>query len=175
MTHPGSVLSPEVWLRDLFSSKSVTSGQVIRRKTRDIERYAGMDLFLSEARARGFQVIQNREQLVIFCNPGSCPPSPLTHVFRHGKTTRNLAKISGLTPAFRETPFSSKENGTKSASDFVPRCTRRKTPYIRDVPSGTMDINALVINGSDPGAVPGDSTNHPSFGDHGVETGSTDV
>jgi hypothetical protein len=28
---------------------------------------------------------------------------------------------------------------------------------------GTMNINALVISGSDPGAVPGDSTNHPSF------------
>ena len=45
---------------------------------------------------------------------------------------------------------------------------------------GTMDINALVISGSDPGAVPGDSTKHPftrvpSFGDHGVETGSTNV
>jgi hypothetical protein len=26
---------------------------------------------------------------------------------------------------------------------------------------GTMNINALVISGSDPGAVPGDSTNHP--------------
>ena len=33
--------------------------------------------------------------------------------------------------------------------------------YIQPVPSGTMDINALVISGSDPGAVPGDSTNHP--------------
>jgi hypothetical protein len=30
-----------------------------------------------------------------------------------------------------------------------------------------MDINALVINGLDPGAVPGDSTNHPLFGDGG--------
>ena len=40
---------------------------------------------------------------------------------------------------------------------------------------GAMDINALVISGSDPGAVPGDSTNHPSFGDHGVEIGSTNV
>ncbi|GLQ34091.1 hypothetical protein GCM10007939_03740 [Amylibacter marinus] len=27
-----------------------------------------------------------------------------------------------------------------------------------------MVINAHVISGSDPGAVPGDSTNHPSFG-----------
>jgi len=38
-----------------------------------------------------------------------------------------------------------------------------------------MDINALVISGSDPGAVPGVSTKHPSFGDHGDEIGSTDV
>jgi len=40
---------------------------------------------------------------------------------------------------------------------------------------GTMDINALVISGSDPGAVPGDSTTNPSFEDFGVEIGSTDV
>jgi hypothetical protein len=40
---------------------------------------------------------------------------------------------------------------------------------------GTMNINALVISGSDPGAVPGDSTKYPSFEDHGVETGSTNV
>jgi hypothetical protein len=40
---------------------------------------------------------------------------------------------------------------------------------------GTMGINAHVISGSDPGAVPGDSTKHPSFADHGVEIGSTNV
>ena len=39
----------------------------------------------------------------------------------------------------------------------------------------TMDINALVISGSDPGAVPGDSTNTRSFDDYGVEIGSTNV
>ena len=38
-----------------------------------------------------------------------------------------------------------------------------------------MDINALVISGSDPGAVPGGSTKYPSFGDYGAEIGSTDV
>ena len=37
-------------------------------------------------------------------------------------------------------------------------------PYIYSVPSGTMAINAPVISGSDPGAVPGGSTNIPSFG-----------
>ena len=40
---------------------------------------------------------------------------------------------------------------------------------------GTMDINALIIRGSDPGAVPGDSTKFRSFAEHGVEIGSTDV
>ena len=34
-------------------------------------------------------------------------------------------------------------------------------PYIAGVWQQTMDINALVIRGSDPGAVPGSSTNNP--------------
>ena len=52
---------------------------------------------------------------------------------------------------------------------------RPVTPYIYRVPSGTMGINALVISGSDPGAVPGGSTNHPSLGGQGAEIGSTNV
>ena len=39
----------------------------------------------------------------------------------------------------------------------------------------TMDINAQVISGSDPGAVPGGSTNTRSLGAEGAETGSTNV
>jgi len=49
-----------------------------------------------------------------------------------------------------------------SAAQFpstIANPTRRT--YIQSVPSGTMDINALVINGSDPGAVPGVSTKYP--------------
>ena len=34
---------------------------------------------------------------------------------------------------------------------------------------GTMDINALVISGSDPGAVPGVSTKNPSLGIMGTK------
>ena len=48
-------------------------------------------------------------------------------------------------------------------------------PIFGASPRGTMDINALAISGSDPGAVPGGSTKNPSFGDHGAEIGSTDV
>jgi hypothetical protein len=43
---------------------------------------------------------------------------------------------------------------------------------------GAMDINALVISGSDPGAVPGVSTimlREGSFGRYGDEIGSTNV
>lgn len=66
-----SPFSPEIWLRDVFDSKAVTHGQVIRRKTRDIERYVGMQRFLDEVRQRGFQAVQNREQVIVFCNSAS--------------------------------------------------------------------------------------------------------
>jgi hypothetical protein len=38
-----------------------------------------------------------------------------------------------------------------------------------------MAINAPIIHGSDPGAVPGDSTKLPFIAGHGVEIGSTNV
>ena len=63
-----SPLSPEVWLNDLFTSKSVMRGGVIRRKARDIERFAGMAAFMAEIDRRGFQVAENAGQIVIFCN-----------------------------------------------------------------------------------------------------------
>lgn len=63
-----SPLSPEVWLNDLFSSKAVMQGGVIRRKARDVQRFAGMDAFLREVDRRGFQVVENAGQFVIFCN-----------------------------------------------------------------------------------------------------------
>ena len=50
----------------------------------------------------------------------------------------------------------------------------RRSPMFA-VSFGTMDINALVISGSDPGAVPGVSTKHPSFEGYGDEIGSTNV
>lgn len=61
-------LCPDVWLRDLFACKAVQQGQVIRRKKRDIERFAGRDLFLAEVRRRGFQVVENAGQFIVFCN-----------------------------------------------------------------------------------------------------------
>ena len=52
---PTNRFSPEGWLRDVFASRAVQQGQVIRRQKRDIEHYVGMPLFLREIRERGFQ------------------------------------------------------------------------------------------------------------------------
>ena len=68
MMRPTNSFSPEGWLRDVFASRAVPQGQVIRRQKRDIEYYVGMPLFLREIRERGFQAVENRDQVVIFCN-----------------------------------------------------------------------------------------------------------
>ncbi len=68
MSDRHSPLAPDIWLRDLFASKAVQRGEVIRRKARDIERYAGMDRFRRELRRRGFRAVENAGQIVIFCN-----------------------------------------------------------------------------------------------------------
>ncbi|MEQ8897931.1 MAG: aspartate aminotransferase [Roseovarius sp.] len=68
MDNRNSPLSPELWLKDLFACKAVQQGGVIRRKARDVERFAGMEPFLQEVRRRGFRVAENGGQVVIFCN-----------------------------------------------------------------------------------------------------------
>jgi hypothetical protein len=61
-------LSPDAWLVHLFSSQAAREGGVIRREVRDIDRYVGRDTFLQEMRRRGYPVIENAGQFVIFCN-----------------------------------------------------------------------------------------------------------
>lgn len=95
MCNRNSPLSPETWLHDLFASKAVQQGAVIRRKARDIERFVGMELFMREIHRRGFQVAENSGQIIIFCN---------------------RAPVRWLTPGL--TPISSKEIGPKSLEDF---------------------------------------------------------
>ena len=71
MQNRNSPLSPEVWLKVLFASKAVQQDGVIRRKARDIERFAGIECFMAEIHQRGFQVAGNSGQIMIFCN---CAP-----------------------------------------------------------------------------------------------------
>lgn len=68
MTDMPQFLSPDAFLLHLFSSHAARQGGVIRRKVRDIERFVGRDPFLAEMRRRGFPVVENAGQFVIFCN-----------------------------------------------------------------------------------------------------------
>lgn len=62
------VLSPEAWLLHLFSSQAAREGSVIRRQVRDVERYVGRAAFLEEMMRRGFPVVENAGQFIVFCN-----------------------------------------------------------------------------------------------------------
>lgn len=55
-------------LHNIFATKQVQQGGVIRRKARDVERYCGTDAFTTEIPRRGFQVVENGGQFIIFCN-----------------------------------------------------------------------------------------------------------
>jgi len=61
-------MSPEAFLADVFGSKLVRDGKVIRRAARDVERYLGRDAFIDEIYRRGFKAVENAGQIVVFCN-----------------------------------------------------------------------------------------------------------
>jgi hypothetical protein len=64
-------LSPQQFFSEFFGSNAARRGEVIRRKVRDVERYIGRDVFLDEMRRRGYPVVENAGQFVVFCN---CEP-----------------------------------------------------------------------------------------------------
>ena len=68
MTALPDTMTPENWLRQLFSSKAARDGGVVRRQKRDIERIVGLDAFHQELRRRGYRAAINDAQVVIFCN-----------------------------------------------------------------------------------------------------------
>lgn len=68
MTGLAAPFSAEAYLLHLFSSQQAREGGVVRRKVRDIDRYLGREAFLAEMRRRGFAVVENAGQFVIFCN-----------------------------------------------------------------------------------------------------------
>jgi hypothetical protein len=61
-------LSSDLWISHLFSSQVAREGGVIRRKVRDVERFVGREPFLDKMKRRGFPVVENAGQFVIFCN-----------------------------------------------------------------------------------------------------------
>ena len=61
-------ISPQEWLRQMFSTRAAIEGGVIRRKVSDIDRIVGREAFMALTRKRGFRVVENAGHFVIFCN-----------------------------------------------------------------------------------------------------------
>lgn len=68
MTQLPDVITPEKWIVHLFSAKCVAEGGTVRRKVSDVERLIGRERFLHEVRRRGFRVVENAGQFIVFCN-----------------------------------------------------------------------------------------------------------
>ena len=68
MTRLPDVISPDRWIVQLFSARSAAEGGTVRRKVSDVERLIGRERFLREVSRRGFRVVENAGQFIIFCN-----------------------------------------------------------------------------------------------------------
>ena len=67
----------------MLSAKAALSGGVVRRSVRDMEHMVGRERFLSEMDRRGFTVVENAGQIVVFCNV-----DPVRIVSRRGANFR---------------------------------------------------------------------------------------
>ncbi len=61
-------MTPDIWLRQVFSAKSARDGGVVRRSAEDVERILGCLAFEAEIRRRGYRAVRNGSTYVIFCN-----------------------------------------------------------------------------------------------------------
>lgn len=61
-------ITPERWLRQLFSARTAAEGGIVRRQVKDVERLVGRERFLREVQRRGYRVVENSGHFVIFCN-----------------------------------------------------------------------------------------------------------
>ena len=60
--------TPHGWIAHLFNSQAARAGAVIRRPVREVQRYVGREVFLTEMQRRGFPVLENAGQFIIICN-----------------------------------------------------------------------------------------------------------
>lgn len=61
-------ITPERWMRQIFSARAACEGGVVRRRVRDVERIVGRSAFEAELRRRGYRAVENAGHFVIFCN-----------------------------------------------------------------------------------------------------------
>ena len=91
-----SPLSVEGWLNDMFSSKSACAGGVVRRKSRDIEKFVGRQTVEAELPCRGYRDVENAGQIIVFCNRE--PVHPVGEPFSFKENDPEFSEKSGSAP-----------------------------------------------------------------------------
>lgn len=61
-------LPPDIYIRGLFGAQTARDGGIVRRPVREVERVVGRRPFVVEMRRRGFTVLEQAGQFVVFCN-----------------------------------------------------------------------------------------------------------
>lgn len=57
----------DLWLRQIFSSRSAQTGGVVRRSVEDVERKIGRNALELEVRRRGYHMLEAGGQFIIIC------------------------------------------------------------------------------------------------------------
>ena len=68
MTNLPDVISPDRWIIQIFSARAAAEGGILRRKVADVERLVGRERFYFEVKRRGYRLIENSGQFLVFCN-----------------------------------------------------------------------------------------------------------
>jgi len=61
------LISPDIWIDQIFAARAATTGGVIRRNVNWVEREIGRERFFLEVRQRGFHLMRAGNQYVILC------------------------------------------------------------------------------------------------------------
>ncbi|WP_179379905.1 N-(5'-phosphoribosyl)anthranilate isomerase [Jannaschia marina] len=67
MSFLGPVHTNDEWVAQLFGAKAASTGGVVRRKVRDVERKIGRTRLELEVRQRGFRLIEAGDQFIVIC------------------------------------------------------------------------------------------------------------
>lgn len=58
------------WLEQVFEAEIVGRGGIVRRRKRDVQKYASRTELLEVAKRNGFHLIETGNQYIVICNPG---------------------------------------------------------------------------------------------------------
>lgn len=61
---------PDIWIDQIFATKSARRGAVVRRSVRWVDHEIGRDRFVNEVRRRGFRLIRTADQFIVICHGG---------------------------------------------------------------------------------------------------------